>query len=287
MRGVRLGRILLIAALVEVIGLLANAVTTLVTNAANGPLRWLAPPAVALAAALGKAVVDAVGKDRPAGVAGPERPAPGTPPGPTTASGPPPGYGRPGTYRSGTPYPGGRVSGSARVPYPAAVPGRRRGTSVLIAVLVLVLACGGGGFAVSAGARYAVGWVSGKESGPDRLAQPASGRSGNLTLTVGRVLDTAHFTRVELTVRNEGESSVYLPLSGNCVFTRDDGTVLEADGFRSQWSDTVPPGALQKGMVTFSGRLPRSAFRASLSFSLVYRPGGGALTVRGIEVLPG
>lgn len=169
----------------------------------------------------------------------------------------------------------------------AGAPPGHRGTPALAAILVVLVVVGVGGFAVTAGVRYAVGYVTGKESGEDRLVQPATGCSGGLALTVEHVVYTRHFTRVDLAIRNTGEATVNLPLFGFCIFTGDDGTTLQADSFRSQWSTTVPPGALQRGTVTFGGKLPDGVSEASLSFTTVFGVGGGdALTVRNIELRP-
>jgi hypothetical protein len=100
-------------------------------------------------------------------------------------------------------------------------------------------------------------------------------------------LYTSHFTRVDLAVRKAGEDPVGLPLMGNCILVGNDGTVLRADGFRSRWSETVPPGSLQRGTVTFGGKLPDGVTRAALSFSQVFVLGGGAITVPGITLRSG
>jgi hypothetical protein len=268
-RGVQLGKILLIAAAIESVGLLANAAASLVTDKASGALRWILPLTVALLAAMVKAVIDAFSKQpAPAdgSMRGPGEPLPGA-----------------ATYPPG-PYPVGPTPRTTPAVRPK--PGRAA-RSALIAILVVLVACGGGGFVVTAGVRYAVSWVTGREDGTDRLVEPVSGRAGALGVTVERVVYTAHFTRVDLVVRNEGSAAASLPLFGNCVFAGSDGTTLEADAFRSQWSETVPPGGTQRGTVTFGGKLPDGVVRASLSFSHVFGPGGGAIIVRTITLRSG
>ena len=102
-----------------------------------------------------------------------------------------------------------------------------------------------------------------------------------LTLTVVKVENTSHFTRVELTARNNTSTDpIVLPLFGNCVFTAADGTTLEADPFRSQWSESIAPGAFQRGTITFKDHLPDAATRASLSFTHV----GGTFKITTISV---
>jgi hypothetical protein len=260
MRGVRLGRVLLIAAVIEAIGLVANASTSFLTDKASGALRWILPPVIAIVAAMGKAAVD-VSSSEPA--------------------------------QQSAPIPAGPAMGRAPVPYPSAPPAtygaprppvRRRRTPAIIAVLVLLALCGGGGFAVTGGVRFLVGWATGNESGTDRLAQQASGQGSGVTLTVRHVVYTSHYTRVDVLVQNGSQDSVSLPLFGNCVLTGSEGTTLQADPDRSRWATTIPPGASQSGTLVFGGTLPDSAQSASLSFSHVFVLGGRALTVRDIPL---
>jgi hypothetical protein len=251
MAGVQLGKVLLIAGVVEAVGIAANAVASVVTDKASGALRWILPLVIAIGAAMIKALIDAAGKDPP------------PPP-------PPPPYHR---------YPG-RIPG----PPPSV---RRRGTPAVVAVLAVLALCGGGGLVLAGGVRYGIGWITGNEAGTDRLVQAASGRAGSLTLTVRHVFYTTHFTRVDLLAHNAGQESVALPVFGNCVFSGDEGTTLAADPQRSNWSTTVPPGGNQSGTVVFTGKLPDGVRAASLSFSQVFVLGGGAITVRGIALRPG
>ncbi|HYU85970.1 MAG TPA: FHA domain-containing protein [Kribbellaceae bacterium] len=169
---------------------------------------------------------------------------------------------------------------------PAAGGARRRGTSGVAAFVVILLVLGVGGYAATQGVRYAVAYTSGKETGTDRLVRPVTTNAAGLTLTVNKVEDTRHFTRVELTVRNNTSStSITLPLFENCVFSAADGTTLQADSFRSQWSQTIPPGALQRGTITFPGHLSATTTRASLSFSHIFGTfNANAISIRGIPL---
>jgi hypothetical protein len=231
---VHLLRTLVVAAIVQAIGLAATALTTYLVGVTSGVVRWAVAPSVALLVAMATALVEASTSEAPE---------------PTTR--------------------------------------RPRGTPAVAALLVVLLVVGVGGFVLSAGVRYGVGYVTGKESGPDRLKQPAPIRQrGALSLAVEHVWQTPHFTRVALAVRNDGSQTVDLPVFGYCVLSSKNGTTLAADAFRSQWSTTVPPGSFQRGVVTFVGHLPSSATKASLSFTQVFGPGGrGALTVRRIRLL--
>ncbi|TCO43635.1 hypothetical protein EV646_112212 [Kribbella antiqua] len=115
---------------------------------------------------------------------------------------------------------------------------------------------------------------------------PATKNAAGLTLTVAKVERTRHFTRVEVTIKNNTESSsITLPLFENCVFSAADGTTLKADDFRSQWSQTVPPGAFQRGTITFPGHLPDTATQARLSFSHIFGTfEATAISVTGIRL---
>lgn len=240
---VRLVKVIIIAAVVEGIGLAANSTAAFVADHAGGPVRWLAPPALALITAMVVALVQAVSKEPAAA--------------PSSS-----------TTRTATAV------------------DRRRGTPAVAAILVVLVVVGIGGFAAAAGVQYAAGYITGKESGEDRLVRPVSKSGSGLTVTVQHVFYTSHFTRVELTVKNTTQTSLSLPLFGFCTFTGSDGTTLQADAFRSQWADTIPPGALQRGTITFKDHLPDSQTTASLSFSQVFGPAGKAMTIPNIKLKP-
>ena len=175
-------------------------------------------------------------------------------------------------------------SPAGRYPRPRVRPRR---TSLPRALLITILAIGVGGLGVTVGIRYAVGYVTGNEPGTSRLVQPATASAGGVTLTVESVAYTAHFTQVGVAARNQIGTSVSLPLFGYCVFTGSDGTTLEADPFRSRWSETLAPGILQRGVIVFSGHLPAPVLQAALSFTQIFGPGGGSITVRPINLTPG
>lgn len=173
--------------------------------------------------------------------------------------------------------------------YPGRYPSARvkpRRTPLPRALLITVLVIGVGGLAVTAGIRYAVGYVTGNEPGTSRLVQPVAASTGNLTVTVESVTYTAHFTQVGVAARNQTGSTLSLPLYGYCVFIGSEGTTLQADPFRSHWSDTLPPGILQRGVIVFSGHLPAPVLQAALSFTQIFGPSGGSITVRPIQLTP-
>lgn len=158
------------------------------------------------------------------------------------------------------------------------------GRSGLVVALVVLLVVGVGGFAVTKGIRAAVDYTTGKQTGSDRLVSEVTKKAAGLTLTVLEVEDTSDFTRVEVTVRNTSSvTSIGLPLFNNCVLSAADGTTLQADESKSQWTDSVAPGAFQRGVITFPGHLPKTATRASLSFSHVFGA-FAAISVTGIQL---
>lgn len=170
--------------------------------------------------------------------------------------------------------------------------GRRAGLPVghgptaagVLAVVVVVLVVGVG---VALGVRFAVGYLTGDETGTQVLVQPATGGTTGLSATVDGVEYTDHFTRVSLVATNGGGTSVSLPLFGYCVLSGSDGTTLQADPFRSDWAESLPPGGRQRGVVVFPGHLPDAVLEASLSFTTVFGPDGGdAMTVGPLLLSP-
>jgi hypothetical protein len=165
----------------------------------------------------------------------------------------------------------------------------RGGTPLPVVILVAMIVIGAGGLGLTLGVRYAVGYITGNESGVERLRRPASASVSGLSLTVQNVIYTDHFTTVGLQADNATGDTVVLPLFMNCLFRGADGTTLEADAFRSRWSEQVVPGSVQRGTITFSGHLPNSVLRASLSFATIYGSvilGGGPtlITVEDIRL---
>jgi hypothetical protein len=114
-------------------------------------------------------------------------------------------------------------------------------------------------------------WPSGPVTSNDsQLTNRAAASVDGLTVTVESVKHIAQSTRVGLAVRNNTGGSLALPLYGYCVFRAQDGTVLEADPFNSQWVDELATGGLQRGTVIFAGHLPNSVRQAALSFTTVF-----------------
>jgi hypothetical protein len=161
-------------------------------------------------------------------------------------------------------------------------PGRatRLDVPVIIAMIVVLLGVGVGGFALTAGVDYVADYVTGKESGADHLIKPVAVTGSGLTATVKNVTYTSHFTRVDVAIKNAGQQSITLPIEGNAAFTGSDGNSLQADGFRSQWTDKIPAGAIRQGTITFKGHLPEGTTAAALTL----KAGGTAIAVNSIPL---
>lgn len=180
----------------------------------------------------------------------------------------PPALPTPGTAH---PWPNQAWPGTAVPPTQLHPAGRRQARLPLaVAVLALLVICGGGATAVALGVRYVGAYITGDQPGHDVLVAPRSATAGPLTITVRRVLATANFTRVEMTAANRGRDPLTLPVFHACQLTTQDGTTLQGDPFRSDWPETVPPGGTVRGTVTFGGHPPAGATSASLSFTEIF-----------------
>jgi len=153
------------------------------------------------------------------------------------------------------------------------VPHRRRGLPFTVSVLLTVGVVAVLAVAATFGVRYAVGWFSGNEPGVDRLEQPVTVTDSGLAMTVEKVEQTRHFTRVTVLVRSGLGISLDLPVHQNATLVSGRGDVLQADGFRSDWATSVGPGSTQRGVVTFVGHFADEVRLARLTFSTVFRQG--------------
>ncbi|MDQ0076713.1 FHA domain-containing protein [Arthrobacter oryzae] len=279
-----LGMALLFAAAINVVGLIGNSLTAFLTEL-TPTWTWFVTPAVGLAVALGGEALDYVkDKAQPA----PKRPKPQYRPSMRVQPARP---ARP--LRPGYPDTHGEIPGNAHPSYPVeaaprAAP-RSRSRPVIATVLATLLLLGGGGWLLAGAASYAVGYFSGNEEGTQRLARQVVTEAQGVTVTVLGIQSTAHFTRVEIHVRNGTTSSMSLPLFHNAILTGPDGTTFDADSFRSTWQPDIPPGGQRKGTINFENQLPESGGTVSLSFVTVFMQGFDgprSITVPDIPLMP-
>jgi hypothetical protein len=277
-----LGAALLFAAAINVVGLIGNSLTAFLTEL-TPTWTWFVTPAMGLVVALGGEALDYL-KDK--AQPPPRRPKPQYRPSMRVQPSRParplrPGYpdAHAGPYDSGTAYPSA----------PAEAAPRTRSRPLIATVLVTLLLLGGGGWLLAAGASYAVGYFSGNEEGTQRLARQVVAEAQGVTVTVLGVQSTAHFTRVEIHVRNGTGSSMSLPLFHNAILTGPDGTTFDADAFRSSWQPEIPPGGQRKGTINFESQLPDAGGTVSLSFVTVFMQGFDgpqSITVPDIPLMP-
>ena len=162
-RRVRLGQVVLVELVGQVLALLATSAFTFIAGRALGIPAWLLAQSVPIAVGVLLAIFKAV--------AGPAE----------TTNG--------------------------------AQPGQVRGRGVpAVAAVLTVLLIGALGYGATLGIRYGVGYFTGTEDqiGRERLVStPApSGASGRVSVTVTSIVDTAHYTRVKVTVTNQEDPSL-------------------------------------------------------------------------------
>lgn len=238
----RLGTALMFAAGINLVGLFGNTLTSFLTDL-TPTWTWFVTPVIGLAVAL---VTETLGHYRKEG--GAEQ-----------------GKGGAEATKGGS---GAQPGGSYG---PHRQPVRRRPLAVTFLVTLLVL--GGGGWLVTAGVSYAVGYFSGNEEGVQRLEGQVATEAQGVTVTILGVQSTPHFTRVEIRVNNGTSSSMSLPLFQNATLTAPDGTTFDADAFRSDWEPRIAPGGVRKGTLNFESQLPDGATTVSLNFVTVFMQG--------------
>jgi hypothetical protein len=160
-------------------------------------------------------------------------------------------------------HPGG--SGQPTFAQPA-LP-RPRATPSIAVVLAILLVLGIGALGVTAGVRYAVGYATGREPPvAERFVGSKQGSAGDVKVTVHRIYETRHFTRVELTALSQSTIPKSLPLGPFCSLSGP-GKTLQSDSLRSEWATQLARGVEQPGTITFPGHLSEDAQSATLSFS--------------------
>jgi hypothetical protein len=160
--------------------------------------------------------------------------------------------------------------------------------TITTAVVAAVLLLGVGGTVVATATRYGMDWFTGNEHGPDRLVHQSTATASGLTVTVTRLEQTSHFTRLSVAVVNDTGAAISLPLgNGNVLLVAGDGTTRRADPFRSEWNESIGTGATRRGVITFAGHLPADSTRARLTFAAVFGYGDAipnSFTVPGIHL---
>lgn len=187
--------------------------------------------------------------------------------GPSSAGGVGPAGVGPGGAESG----GG--SGSTR-------PGGR--TSVAAALVLVLLLCGGGGFAITYGAHWAAGKVVAlldeaakppwerktEEPGVSRLARPVTKQSGILTLTVTRVEVNSLVTMIDVTATNSGSEALSLPRAQLTV--PGARTLLPDPAVSDFLLGSVPGGGELTGRIVFDGAVAGQATGVTLAFTSIF-----------------
>ncbi|NUT37205.1 MAG: hypothetical protein HOV79_29460 [Hamadaea sp.] len=160
---------------------------------------------------------------------------------------------------------------------PPSTPPRKpvRRTPWAVAIVLMLVLCGGGGFAATVGVQWA--FQKGlcffdpvKHGGAERLGQPRSKTAGPLTVHVTNVETSECGVAVRLRAVNEGDDSLTLPVYGNAHLTIPGETSRGGEAFLSKWDETVPPGGELIGYVVFRGDLPASTTEVTFSFSTIF-----------------
>ena len=271
---VSLWRIVLVGGLANLVTVAAGVAIQFLTDW-TGIGVWLAAPLVGMVAALVNA-----GKQAATREPAPTAPAPvaGAPAGPGAATAPTaPPYAVPGP----APVPSGGTAAASR-------PKRR--APLIVGILVAIFVIGLGGAAIAYGVATVTSFITGDQVGTERLANgPVVVDSGGIVTTVESVEHTASFTRMEILVQNNLGSTITLPLYGNATLSTADGTTLEADAFRSSWSETIGPGQQRRGTIVFGGHLGDAGTTASLAFATVFEQGfegPDSILVEGLAIAP-
>lgn len=261
----RVSRVVLVGGLTSLLLLAVGVVVQFATEWTGGG-SWLAAPLTGMAAAGVELVKEALTR-HPDPEDAPEETGPRARP-----TAPTPGIGSRTGVRTGR----GHTS--------------RRGRSVTAAVAVTLLVLGGGGVAVTYAVSRVSGYVTGNQAGVDRLVGgPVQVDAGGVAVEVSSLEQTANFTRVSVSVRNDLPNTVTLPLFGFVTLSAEVGQTLQADSFRSSWADTIAPGQRQTGTIVFDGHLPENATSATLVFAQVFEQGfdgPSSVAVPGVTLAP-
>ena len=251
---ISLGKTMLVAAICYAIPLLVNVVVAFVTDW-TGIASWLAVPVLGTVGAMLAAGVEYSASNHQA--------------------------------HSGAP-PARNQKGNNQLYQPSFTQPRKSRAKPVAAIALVAVLVFAVGSAATFGVHYAVGYFTGNESGDQILAEPATESQEGLTGTVESIVVTDHFTRVQVTMTNNTGGTITLPLYGNTLLSGIDGTSLEADAFRSDWSNSIPAdGVPHRGTIVFPGHLATGTTAALLSFVTVFGTFGfsAGFIISGIQLV--
>jgi hypothetical protein len=162
-----------------------------------------------------------------------------------------------------------------------------RRTSWAITLVLMLVICGGGGFAATLGVQWAFGKALcffdpvAAGGGEQRLAHEASQAAGPLTVRVLSVEASECGIVIQLRASNTGDDPLTMPVFGNSHVTIPGETSLGGDPQRSKWDGTVPSGGELQGYIVFRGDLPPGTTKVTFSFSTIF---GSLNAPKGISV---
>jgi len=157
--------------------------------------------------------------------------------------------------------------------------------SIATVLVVILLLCGAGGFAVAYGAQWAgqraIAFFEEQSKSPSerKLEDPGVERLGGttsnttqgvLTMTVTSVRVNDQVTVLTVTTENNGSGSLTLPLFGSAQLAVPGAATLEPDPFAGTWAETVPAGGETTGTIVFDGVLGPQEMSVTLSFTQIY-----------------
>jgi hypothetical protein len=156
--------------------------------------------------------------------------------------------------------------------------------SIATVLVVILLLCGAGGFAVAYGAQWAgqraIAFFEEQSKSPserkledpgvERLGGTTSNTAGVVTLTVTSVRVNDQVTVLTVTATNQGSDPLTLPLFGNAQLTVPGSATLQPDPSVGTWANTVPAGGDMTGTIVFDGVLGPQETQVTLSFTTIY-----------------
>jgi hypothetical protein len=195
---------------------------------------------------------------------------------------------------SGQPYP--HPGQPYRAPsHGQTYPRRGRGgptVSLLTALALVLLLCGGGAFGATLGVQSVISAVTGlanptadSPAGDARLVNEVSATAGALKVTVTGVRTTGSVTLVDLVGANSGSETMELPVFMGILLSVPGATTLQGDPARSNWAQAVPAEGELRGTIAFGETLGPDVTSVSLSFTVIYG-GPRSLTIKNIPLRP-